>query len=70
MRLWYQETVMERKQSWGGVTALSPPLQSHPRCLPSNPATTALLEAMLALRRQVSYQLGVNVRNGLGMDCL
>lgn len=23
MRLWYQETVMDRKQSWGGVTALS-----------------------------------------------
>lgn len=70
MRLWYQETVMERKQSWGGVTTLSPPLQSHPRCLSSNPAITALLEAMIALRRQVSYQLGVNVRNRLGMDCL
>lgn len=38
MRLWYQETVMERKQSWGGFTALSLPLQSHPRCLPSSPA--------------------------------
>lgn len=39
MRLWYQETVMDRKQSWGGARGLSLPLQSHPRCLPSNPAT-------------------------------
>lgn len=48
MRLWYQETVMDKKQSWGGITALSLPLQSHPRFLPSHRVTYGMLKVMLA----------------------
>lgn len=64
MRLWYQETVMERKQSWGGFTE-SPKMPSPPTQPPMAP-----MEAMLVLWSPFSYQLGVNVRNGLCVHCL
>lgn len=69
IRLWYQETVMDRKQSWGRSTGLDLMSQSHP--VPSTLAAHGILTSISSpLEPTVPYQLGVNVRNGFGMDRL
>lgn len=69
IRLWYQETVMDRKQSWGRSTGLDLLSQSHPAPPPWLPVEF-LTSIPAPLEPTVPYQLGVNVRNGFGMDRL
>lgn len=59
-----EETVL------GRVHNTEPTTPESPRCLPSNPATYGTARSNASPVCQVSYQLGVNVGNGLGMDCL
>lgn len=72
IRLWYQETVMDRKQSWGrghrcGCAAPEPPLR--PLQPPPGLPVEFLASVLLLLEPTAAYQLGVDVPNGFGMDC-